>query len=226
MGERHRCTANHDETDRVKAAFTALFGHSMISGFHLRVVPRRWRELVVESACRTLRAMTKERPERGVPAQKLGFLKGIQDRIERKLGTLTSYIDSTSDVVEIAPSRRGGVRVLPAKPKNERPTEVGAVRDHDDAVAQCGLPATSPCLHNANMPNVLVRDLPDDVHKKLAKRASQAGLSLQKYLANELTRISRQPSLGELIERIQQREGGTVGLKQAVRDLDDARSRT
>ena len=40
------------------------------------------------------------------------------------------------------------------------------------------------------MSNVLVRDLPDDVHAGLQRRAAAAGQSLQQYLTAELTRLA------------------------------------
>jgi hypothetical protein len=74
------------------------------------------------------------------------------------------------------------------------------------------------------MPNVLVRDLPDDVHRQVTRGAQAAGLSLQQYLTTELTRLARKPSLDEIINRIDQHHGGTVGLDQAIEDLDAERA--
>lgn len=73
------------------------------------------------------------------------------------------------------------------------------------------------------MPNILVRDLPDDVHGALQQRAAQQGQSLQQYLTNELTRLVERPTPGELFARIARRSGGKVGLGQAVADLDSER---
>ena len=75
------------------------------------------------------------------------------------------------------------------------------------------------------MANVLVRDLPDDVHAALSQRAKREGQSLQQYLSRELTRLAGQPSVAELFDRIEKREGGSVGLAQAVEDLAAERSR-
>lgn len=74
------------------------------------------------------------------------------------------------------------------------------------------------------MPNVLVRDLPDDVHAELQRRAEARGQSLQQYLASELTRLTGQPPVDELLDRIARRRGGRVGLGQAADDLDAERS--
>ncbi len=75
------------------------------------------------------------------------------------------------------------------------------------------------------MTNVLVRNLPEDVHRTLTERARMAGASLQSYLSTELTRLARTPSLDEIITRIEQRSGGNVRLEQAVNDLEQERSR-
>ena len=76
------------------------------------------------------------------------------------------------------------------------------------------------------MPNVLVRDLPDDIHANLQRRAEAEGKSLQQYLASELTRLASTPTLNDILDRIGRRRGGKVGFDAAVRDLDDERGRS
>jgi plasmid stability protein len=73
------------------------------------------------------------------------------------------------------------------------------------------------------MPNVLVRDLPDDVHASLQRRAESAGQSLQQYLATELTRLALMPTMDDVLSRISRRSGGRVGIERAVADLDEER---
>ena len=73
------------------------------------------------------------------------------------------------------------------------------------------------------MPNVLVRDLPDEVHASLQRRAEEAGQSLQQYLASELTRLASTPTMDDVLARISRRRGGRVGLDRAVADLDEER---
>jgi plasmid stability protein len=73
--------------------------------------------------------------------------------------------------------------------------------------------------------NVLVRDLPDDVHAALQRRAERRGQSLQQYLAGELRRLAEQPTVDEVLEQIEQRRGGAVGLAQAAEDLREERAR-
>jgi plasmid stability protein len=69
------------------------------------------------------------------------------------------------------------------------------------------------------MRNVLVRDLPDEVHAALQQRAERRGQSLQQYLASELKRLAQRPSLEEVLDRVDQRRGGRVGFTQAADDI-------
>lgn len=41
------------------------------------------------------------------------------------------------------------------------------------------------------MPTIQVRDVPDDVHRMLRRRAAAAGMSLQRYLRGELIHLGR-----------------------------------
>jgi plasmid stability protein len=73
------------------------------------------------------------------------------------------------------------------------------------------------------MPNLLVRDLPDDVHHELQRRAAARGQSLQQFLTAELTRLTSRPSLDDLFARVERRRGGRVGFDTAAEDLTAAR---
>ena len=75
------------------------------------------------------------------------------------------------------------------------------------------------------MPNVLVRDIPDDIHAALQRRAELRGQSLQQYLAGELRRLAERPGIGEVLDRIDRHRGGRVGLRQAAEDLAEDRAR-
>jgi len=75
------------------------------------------------------------------------------------------------------------------------------------------------------MPNVLVRDIPENVHAALQRRAEQRGQSLQQYLAGELKRLAERPSMDEVLERIERHRSGRVGFRQAVEDISDERAR-
>lgn len=85
------------------------------------------------------------------------------------------------------------------------------------------LAARSVRYQNASMPNVLVRDLPEEVHARLQRRAQSRGQSLQQYLVAELRRLAERPTIDEVLDRIDRRSGGRVGLDQAVADLSEVR---
>ena len=74
------------------------------------------------------------------------------------------------------------------------------------------------------MPNLLVRDLPADVHAALQRRAERRGQSLQQFLSSELRKLAERPSPDEVLDRIERRSGGQVGLRQAAEDLGEERS--
>lgn len=75
------------------------------------------------------------------------------------------------------------------------------------------------------MPNVLVRDLPDDVHSALQRKAAQHHQSLQQYLTSELRHLAERRELSDVLDDIETRHGGRVGFRQAVDDLGDERAR-
>ncbi len=75
------------------------------------------------------------------------------------------------------------------------------------------------------MPNVLVRDVPDDVHAELLRKAAVRHQSLQQYLAAELRHLAERRSVSEVLDEVESRHGGHVGFAAAVADLDEERSR-
>jgi hypothetical protein len=67
------------------------------------------------------------------------------------------------------------------------------------------------------MPNVLVRDLPADVHAALLGKAAARQQSLQQFLAIELRRIAEEKQLADILDDIERRHsGGRIGFQQAV----------
>jgi len=71
-----------------------------------------------------------------------------------------------------------------------------------------------------------VRNLPDDVHEELRRRAKGAGMSLSEFVARELRRVAVTPTLEELFVRAEAR-GSRLSLTEAtdiVRVERDARS--
>jgi plasmid stability protein len=76
------------------------------------------------------------------------------------------------------------------------------------------------------MPSIQVKDVPDDVHATLRRRAAAAGLSLQEYLLGRLVEEAHTPTLDEVLDRAGGRAGGRAPLTtaaRAVRSDRDAR---
>ncbi len=75
------------------------------------------------------------------------------------------------------------------------------------------------------MPNMQVKNVPDDVHAALRRRAALDGKSLQDYLLGRLAEDALTPTLDEVLDRVGYRSGGTAGFDaaaQAVRSGRDA----
>jgi hypothetical protein len=55
------------------------------------------------------------------------------------------------------------------------------------------------------MPNIQVRDVPDEVHRRLKAHAAMAGQSLNEFLVGRMSDIARTPSVADLAERLRGR---------------------
>ena len=75
------------------------------------------------------------------------------------------------------------------------------------------------------MAHVQVRDVPDEVHEILVRRAETAGQSLQQYLSAQLALIAATPTLDEMLDRIDQRAKGRVSSRRALQARDAERDR-
>ena len=62
------------------------------------------------------------------------------------------------------------------------------------SVAEC-----SACLHNASMPNILIRNVPPEVHARLTAAAKENGQSLQQYVLDLISIPGRRMSHAETI---------------------------
>jgi antitoxin FitA len=74
------------------------------------------------------------------------------------------------------------------------------------------------------VPSIQVKDVPEDVHATLRRRAATAGQSLQEYLLARLTEEARAPTLEELFGRVEHRTGGRVDLETAANAVRAERS--
>ncbi len=70
-----------------------------------------------------------------------------------------------------------------------------------------------------------VRDVPDDVHAELRRRATSAGMSLSDFTRQELSRLARRPSLGELLDRATLRNGDPMTFVDAREAVTAGRPR-
>jgi antitoxin FitA len=66
------------------------------------------------------------------------------------------------------------------------------------------------------VPSIQVKDVPDEVHAVLRRRAGAAGQSLQEYLLARLTEDAETPTLEEVLDRAGGRAGGRAPLDAAA----------
>lgn len=67
---------------------------------------------------------------------------------------------------------------------------------------------------------IQIRNVPEDVHRRLKARAAEAGRSLSDYLLAEIARSAERPTPEELRQRLLSREPVTTGVSaaEAVRE--------
>lgn len=75
------------------------------------------------------------------------------------------------------------------------------------------------------MPSVQIKDVPDDTHSVLRRRAAAAHQSLQEYLRARLIAEAASPTLEEVLDRVEEHAGGRVPLGVAVAALREDRDR-
>lgn len=66
------------------------------------------------------------------------------------------------------------------------------------------------------MPSIQVKDVPEDVHATLRRRAAVAGQSLQEYLLARMVEDAHTPTVDEVLDRAGGRAGGKAGFKAAA----------
>lgn len=72
---------------------------------------------------------------------------------------------------------------------------------------------------------IQIRNVPNELHRRLKARAALAGMSLSDYLLNEIRRVAERPTLEEMRARLQTRTSvsPTVPPTDAVRAEREAR---
>ncbi len=80
------------------------------------------------------------------------------------------------------------------------------------------------CNYAVRMPKHLqVRDVPDNIHRKLKARAALEGRSLSDYVLDELRIIVNRPTMEELKKRIAELEPVDLGGESIVEAIQAAR---
>ena len=75
------------------------------------------------------------------------------------------------------------------------------------------------------MPNIQIKDVPEETHAVLRRRASAAHQSLQEYLRSRLIAEAARPTVEEVLARAGGRSGGSLPLSDAVSALRFERAR-
>ncbi|CAN5697554.1 hypothetical protein BH20ACT11_BH20ACT11_14620 [soil metagenome] len=75
---------------------------------------------------------------------------------------------------------------------------------------------------------IQIRNVPDDLHRRLKERAEKVGMSLSEYLLSEMDQIAEKPTLAEMMERLAEDEPVELDEPPEVtirrmRDADDPR---
>ena len=77
-------------------------------------------------------------------------------------------------------------------------------------------------LHMSKM--IQIRNVPDELHRDLKKRAALAGMSMSDYIKRELDRKIRKSTIKEIRERSRGRsEGSTLTTQKIVDIIREAR---
>jgi plasmid stability protein len=61
-----------------------------------------------------------------------------------------------------------------------------------------------------------IRNVPDDLHRKLKERAARAGMSLSEYLLSEVRQSAEQLTIEEMLDRLRSRT--PVNLSESPAD--------
>ena len=75
------------------------------------------------------------------------------------------------------------------------------------------------------MATIQIKDVPDETHAVLRRRAAMAHQSLQEYLRSRLIEEASAPTLEEVLDRAGGRAGGSISFSAATEALWDDRAR-
>lgn len=75
------------------------------------------------------------------------------------------------------------------------------------------------------MPSVQIKNVPEETHRVLRRRAAEAHQSLQEYLRSWLIDEASRPTAREVLERVEDHSGGAVSFSDAVKAVRADRDR-
>jgi len=75
------------------------------------------------------------------------------------------------------------------------------------------------------MPSVQIKDVPEETHAVLRRRAAAARQSLQEYLRSRLIDDASRPTVEEVLDRAGGRAGGSVSFRAAAQAVKEDRDR-
>ncbi|TFV57757.1 hypothetical protein E4P41_13955 [Geodermatophilus sp. DF01-2] len=75
------------------------------------------------------------------------------------------------------------------------------------------------------MPSVQIKDVPEETHAVLRRRAAAAHQSLQEYLRSRLIAEASRPTIDEVLTRAGSRQGGRAPLSLTAQILREDRDR-
>jgi plasmid stability protein len=72
---------------------------------------------------------------------------------------------------------------------------------------------------------IQLRNVPDALHRRLKARAATAGMSLSDYLLREIRHVAEQPTIEEMMARLENRSRTDVSVSSAdiIREERDRR---
>lgn len=82
------------------------------------------------------------------------------------------------------------------------------------------------CFYAVSMSTMIqIRNVPNELHRRLKARSALAGMSLSDYLLNEIRRAAERPTLDDLRARLERRPAVAPSMPpaQAVRAERDGR---
>lgn len=78
---------------------------------------------------------------------------------------------------------------------------------------------------NGAMPTIQVKNVPEETHQVLRRRAAEAHQSLQEYLRSRLIADAGRPTLDEVLDRIGHHSDGRAPLSDTTGVIRDDRDR-